>query len=253
MKTNIIHKILYFLLIAVIVVILLFGINQCSEREKAESVVRDYKVKMLEMDSLRKVSDGHYQKLVNDLYTEKELIKVLKGENKELADLIAEQKKKLIAYSKIKLTAKQKKDSVKVASKTENGKEVLEFADYYPDKENPFVVYEGVLRDKVLYGGFTFKTFGLDMVITEKSKGLFEVDFKAPEWLELTSLEVHSLPLSPIRVDNFDWYLGTNLGLHFVTYRPVLDLEWGFRYKKSLFGIIGNTNRELKIGYKHLF
>lgn len=240
-------------LIFIIIVLMIFGISQCNSKRQAQNVVKDYKEFILKSDSLRLVKEGRYQKVVNDLNNQRDLNKKLKEENKELYKDIKDDNKLPISYTNIEAQPKNKVDTIIIRDTIKDGHYYKVFNDFYPNNEKPFITYKGEINNNSVLGEFKFNPFELDLVISEKEKGIFEADLNAPEWLTVNSLEVNSLPLKNIKKDNFDWMLGGAAGLNTQDNTPVFDIEGGFRYKESLFSIQGTSNKEIKLGFKKLF
>ena len=249
MKTNIIK----YGLIGIILVLSIFSINQCTSRKKAEKVVKDYKEVLLEKDSLRKNEQGIYQKLVNDNNTKKNLIRDIKKENKDLSDLLKKERKKPISSTTLTLQPDSKIDTITITKVERDGNFFKRFTDFYPDKNKPFIIYEGTINNDSLIGKWDLKEFKIVMVISEKSKGLYEMDSKVPSWLSITGIKINSLPLENIKPDNFDWLLGCSLNYDYGAMKPIIGLETGIRLKKTIFSISGYTNNTIGINYKQLF
>lgn len=247
------NKLKTYALYAVILALAIFSVIQFVRANSAEKTVKEYKTELIKSDSLRKTADGRYQKLVNDMNSQKELNSQIKEHNKELYELLKEERKKPISYTIIQAQPEAKIDTIPLNNEVKDGLAFQIFEDFYPQKENYFMRYFGQIKDSIVVGEWDVQKFDIGIVVSEKTKGLFEVDLDAPDWFNVTSLEVKSLPLENIRPDNFDWLLGGSAGYNFLDHYPVLEMEAGFRFKKSIFSVQGNTNRELKAGYKHLF
>lgn len=247
------NKILTYLFGFIIILLLIFGVSQYLRANEAEKVVKDYKTELIASDSLRKTVDGRYQKLVNDMNSEKDIKNYLKEQNETLFELLKAEKKKPISYTIIQAKPESKVDTITIKDTIRDGLSFKTFKDYYPSQINPFITYSGEIFDQEIIGKFDLDSLSIGIVVSEKTKGLFEVDLDAPEWLNVTSLEVKSLPLEHIRLDKFDWLLGGSAGYNFFENYPVLEFEAGFRYKKTIFSVQGNTNREVKAGLKKLF
>ncbi|MDC7251049.1 MAG: hypothetical protein PQJ49_14160 [Sphaerochaetaceae bacterium] len=240
-------------LILIIILLGIFSIIQSFRVKEAQDTVKEYKTAIIESDSLRKTQDGRYQKLVNDLNTKSEINKALKENNKELYELLKEERKKPISYTIIQAEPEAKIDTIPLNNEVKDGLTFTSFEDFYPQKENYFMKYSGTLTDSSVVGKWDVSKFDIGIVISEKRKGIYEADLDAPDWFNVKSLEVNSLPLENLSPDNFDWLLGGSAGYNFLDQYPVFEIETGFRIKKSIFSIQGNTNKELKAGYKHLF
>ena len=253
----------------VIFVLLFLLFKQCGDNKKSDIVLQEYKERVLTYDSLRKVSDNHYQKLVNDINTEKELSEQLKKENKALYEEIKKEKKQVIAYTSLKAQPEKKVETIRLVPVSDRLKvgerEYKEFDDYYPNKEDYFINYRGrldVSDNDITYidvksdsgelvGTWKFSSLKIGIVVSEKEKGLFHVDLDAPSWLAVKNVEVNTLPLSAIKPDNFDWVIGGAVGKNYGG-NMVFGVETGIRIKRSIFSIQGNTDKQVLVGFKRL-
>nr|DAV67695.1 MAG TPA: hypothetical protein [Caudoviricetes sp.] len=251
MKTQNRHNLFIFLFFVALFIVVLQYKFCTSEEQKMTAKELAYKRQLIEQDSLRKVDSVTYARLVNDMYKERELSKVLETENKQLYDKLKEQEQKVMSLTKVVGKLKSQKSVVPIV----NNEGQRYFEDYYPKKENYFVRYKAQIGENKVNGEFTFHPLHLDLVITEKQKGVYEAYLNAPSWLEISSLEVKSLPLtSPsLRPDNFDWLFGGLVGYSYLDKRPLLGVNGGFRYKKTLYFLQGSTNQTLYLGVSKLF
>jgi hypothetical protein len=251
MKTQNKHNIFIFLFFVALIAVVLQYKFCTSEEQKMTAKELAYKRQLIEQDSLRKVDSVTYARLVNDMYKERELSKVLETENKELYNKLKEQEQKVMSLTKVVGKLKSQKSVIPIV----NNEGQRYFEDYYPKKENYFVRYNAQIGENKVDGEFVFQPLHLDLVITEKQKGVYEAYLNAPSWLEISSLEVKSLPLtSPsLRPDNFDWVFGGLVGYSYLDKRPLLGVNGGFRYKKTLYFLQGSTNQTLYLGVSKLF
>ena len=251
MKTQHKHNLYIFSILAILIAVVLLQRrcnhepNQPTEKELA------YKREIIEKDSLRKEDSITYARLVNDMYKERELMEQLEMENQYLYDKLKAEERKVTSLTKVVGKLKSKK-SVIPLSKT-NG--YTYFEDYYPKKENYFVRYKAQIEENSVISEFDFQPLRLDLVVTEKQKGIYEVYLNAPSWLEITSVEVKSLPIqSPsLRPDNFDWMFGGAFGYSYLYRQPIVGLSGGFRYKRFVYYLQGNSNQTLYFGVNKFF
>lgn len=245
------NKFTKYIVVGILLFLMIFGISLVISNFRKDGLLEDYKKTLIENDSLRKIDNGHYQKLVNDMKSTNQILSIIKEDNKNLYKYLKEQGKKPISYTSIDFKPDDKINTIPINIKEKDG--LTYFNDYYPHKEDYFINYHGVINKDSLNSSWTFKPIKIGIVVSEKTKGLFEADLTAPDWITVNSIEVNSLPLSDIKKDNFDWLIGVSGGLNYLQRTPVFDLETGFRYKKSIFSIQGTTNNEVKFGYKKLF
>lgn len=204
----------------VLIVVLFLGYMQYRASEKEYN---NLKKVVIESDSLRRVSDGHYQKLVNDMMTQKELIRSIKDSNRELYDMIVEQGKRPITHTEVEIRWRTKVDSVEVSNEGY-------FDIYYPNKRENFISYAGRFRDSTMIGKWDFNPIKVDLVISQLESGMFEADLKGNEWIEVTSLKVNSLPFDRMIDQGLQWKAG--LG---TSYDPTgwnVDIYGGFNIGK---------------------
>lgn len=244
------NKIINIGVVILVILLLLFGINKYFNN-RDEKLLNEYKKTLIQNDSLRKISDGHYQKLVNDLYTQKQLLDKIKLDNIEMYKYLKTNDKKPISYTNIIFKPEDKEGKVPLNIREKDG--LVYFNDYYPNKEDYFINYNGIVGKDSIQSTWNFQDINIGIVVSEKTKGLFEADLTAPKWIKVSKVEVNSLPLENIKQDNFDWLLGFNGGMNYISKVPNFGLEAGFRYKRNIFSVQSSTNNDLQIGYKKLF
>ncbi len=215
------------IIILLLVIVIIFSLKSCQ----SDTDIRQLKELIIKQDSLRKVEDGHYQKIVNDLNNSKELFKQLKENNKELAETIKEQKKNPIVVTNTVIKIQPAPLPEPVPIKPDNTFELN-----YPNKDNKFISFLGIIENDSINGVWDFDEFKLDLVISEKQKGVFEIDAFTNDFIEIKSLTVNSLPLKGIKPDNFDFKVGLGLYTDINTGLGV-DIYGGIRIKK--FDVVG--------------
>lgn len=249
MKTQHKHNLLIFLFFVGLIGALF--LNKKSDNKSELETIKTYKKRLLEKDSLRKIDSLNYERLVNDLYNERELKEDLRRENQELYETIEKEKRKVVSYTKIVGKLKNKTSVIYL-----NPEEKL-FHDYYPDSKEWFIHYFGEFCKDSIIGRFEFQPLRLDLVITEREKGLFVANLNAPSWLTISSLDVKTLPISyedsKTKVHNFNWLFGGGLGYSYLYRSPYVGLNFGIRYNKFLYYVQGNSNQTLFLGINRLY
>lgn len=166
----------------------------------------------IEKDSLKKLYDGRYTKLVRDIETEKSLKEELKEKNKELYDELEEARDKIISLTSIVISLEDQLDVINLPEEVKEG-DTISF--YYPNNINPFVTHTIRFSDlKTVHSKWEFKPIKLDMVVTETETGTYRVDMDTEEFIEISSFEFISLPMSPITDDRklkFQWVYGAGV------------------------------------------
>lgn len=201
---------------------------------------------IIQKDVLREVSDGHYQKLVNDMSNTRDILKSIKESNKELYELIEEGNKKPILHTQMEIEWKTKTDTFYVEK---DGK----FDIFYPNVEERFISYKGILKDSTLKGDWTFNPIKLDLVISEMDNGIFEADLKGNKWVKVNSLKVNSLPLSPTVTSKFNWKVGGGAAID--PTGVYMDIYGGVRLDKlDILGRIQpSNNTQIGVGILYNF
>lgn len=235
------------ILFVIIATLLLVGFVMLNQHRKELKEREDaYKSVILERDSLRKVSDTQYQKLVDDRLKQKELDKII-------ADL------------KIKLDAKPKTIIetvfVPVDKETPIGdiivvNDSVSINDYYPKKEGYFIKYAAKIDTKTAsgIGKFSFQPFNVNLVLSQRKDGIYQLDTQVPEWMSVSGIQVRSLPLDAQKTDNFGLLLGVGYGKDFSQVREdYVRITTGIRWKKIYLEVGGNTNSTVDGGLKFEF
>lgn len=124
--------------------------------------------------------------------------------------------------------------------------------DYYPNKTNPFLRYTNRLSLTTLKGesDFLFSPINLSQVVTKKEDGLYQVDFKGPDFLEVKSLDIQTEPqLEPVK-DNWGTLIGIEYGKNLDSNKNVFGVNVYERYKKFYLGGSITTNKDFMGGLK---
>lgn len=240
-------------LIVVVVAILLTLLLQLLSVKKLSKANSELRKEVIENDSLRKIAEGVYQKVVNDLYSNKQLLKEVKKENSELYATIDSKNSQLVLYSQIVATLQEQVDTVIIVQTVEKQDTTYEFNAYYPQKSNYFINYTGNIVGKTVYGRWQFDALPIDIILTENKSGVYEATASAPEWIQIRKLQVNSIPLKPTAPDNFGFVVGGMVGYNFHRNSMEIGAEVGVRYKKSIYSIQGTSGEVVYFGYKKIF
>jgi hypothetical protein len=98
-----------------------------------------------------------------------------------------------------------------------------------------------------------FSDVKIDLAISQNKDGTYEANMKAPNFIQINSLDVQSTPIEPIKVDNFGILIGGGYGKDFGTGINYLEVGGGIRLKKFYIELEGNTNKQADIGIKFEF
>lgn len=239
---NFLTKILIALSIILTVIALVFWIQKNKAQNETFQAKQEIKRRTIAEDSLLKLSDGYYQKLVADTLTKKEL--------KRLAEDIIELKnRKPVSVTKTiiqPVEIRKETDSVSVT------KDSVFIEDFYPGKDNSFLKYTNRLSLTTQQGisNFDFQSITLTNVVTKKENGLYQVDFKGPEFLELKSLDIQTEPvIQPVK-DNWGTLIGLEYGKNLDSDENIFELNAYQRYKKFYIGGGVSSNKNIKGGFK---
>jgi len=196
-----------------------------------------YRKLVIANDTLVKINETQYRKLVADTLTQRELNKIVK----ELG-IALEAKPKIVYKTKIVIKEIEKPtDSVSIKGDS------ISIVDYYPQKTDYFVKYENVItvKDTTGISKFSFNPVDISIVISQREDGVFESDIKVPEFMTVGNVDIQSVPMSIPKVKNFGMLFGVGLGKSFKDQETYLKLSGGVRYKKFYIDVGGGTNGTL--------
>ena len=206
----------------------------------------DYKKTILQKDSLQKIREGEYTKLVNDLKSSNDLKKYIKEISDSTYQDIKRNKEKPLIITKVTTIPKtiQTIDTVYIDTLG-----VRTITSYYPNKDSMYIKHTSVIKDKESKNTWEFSPLKLNVIVTQQKDGMYRARFVGPSWIEVQEVTVNSLPLSPITERKFKFLLGASGGYDF-NYRNVsAGIYTGFRYKNKIVLVNGNTNKVVSLGY----
>lgn len=151
------------------------------------------KKEIIAKDTLQKLADGKYSKLVNTYNSASDLNKILRDSMKLVSDSISKRKERVLFVDQNNITFKNKTGkSVAVA----NSDSTYSFSSYYPDKTNFFIQHDGILNTKTksVADAWKFSNVNLNVVVTERKDGLWDSYIDGPDFLKVNSVKVNSLP-----------------------------------------------------------
>lgn len=206
----------------------------------------DYKKTILQKDSLQKIREGEYTKLVNDLKSSNDLKKYIKEISDSTYQDIKRNKEKPLIITKVTTIPKtiQTIDTVYIDTLG-----VRTITSYYPNKDSMYIKHTSVIKDKESKNTWEFSPLKLNVIVTQQKDGMYRARFVGPSWIEAQEVTVNSLSLSPITERKFKFLLGASGGYDF-NYRNVsAGIYTGFRYKNQIVLVNGNTNKVVSLGY----
>ena len=206
----------------------------------------DYKKTILQKDSLQKIREGEYTKLVNDLKSSNDLKKYIKEISDSTYQDIKRNKEKPLIITKVTTIPKtiQTIDTVYIDTLG-----VRTITSYYPNKDSMYIKHTSVIKDKESKNTWEFSPLKINVIVTQQKDGMYRARFVGPSWIEAQEVTVNSLPLSPITERKFKFLLGASGGYDF-NYRNIsAGIYTGFRYKNQIVLVNGNTNKVVSLGY----
>lgn len=205
---------------------------------KAQRELKNYKIKS---DSLTKVADNQYRKLVADTLNKRQLLKKIDSLKIEVDNPI------VVTEIKYKFKDKETEGEIKQTDST------MTLTDYYPNKHSPFVTYQSNIDkiEETFRGSFKFNTVKVDLVFSQNKDGIYQLDTKLPDFITLNSLDIQSTPLDKnfVNKKTFTTFAGLKYNHTFTNQDPSVEAIIGVRYRKiNLIGSL-NTNSYLGLGF----
>lgn len=229
--------------LAVIFILLLSLITRESINT---SKINSLKETILSKDSLYKVRDGQYTKLVNDTKSKSELTKEVKSELPQTYQDIKKAKENIISHTKVSVAPKSTTTIDTVYIDTLG---IQKFDSYYPNKDNYFVKHKSTIDKNVATNLWEFNSLKLDIVVTQQKDGMYRARLAGPEWIEANEVTVNSLPLTPLTERKLKFLLGGSGGYSMNDRNIVLGIYSGIRYKSNIILIHGGTNKVISGGF----
>lgn len=234
-------------LFSVIAILLIVGFIKLNQHRKELKEREDaYKDVVLKNDELKKISDTQYQKLIDDRLKQKELNDIISGLKIELKN----KPKTVIETVLVPVDKENPINDIVVVNDS------LTINDYYPQKKDYFINYTARINteSKTGIGKFSFQPFNVNIVVSQRKDGIYQLDTQVPEWMSINSIQVRSLPLTPPKVDNFGLLLGVGYGKDLSQIREdYVRITTGIRWKKVYLEVGGNTNSTVDGGLKFEF
>lgn len=196
----------------ILFILILIGIHKYNQLINSHLSAKelDRKRYLIAMDSLTKISKGRYVKLANDMHDKSSLLDELELTNQNLYQDIKKSKRKIISLTSTVLHLESKIEDLKLDKPIEFG-DTLDF--HYPSKDTSFVTHSLIIKDvTTLRSMWSFTPLKLDMVVTEKEPGIYQVDLGTEKFVTISSFELNSLPISPpIKRPIFGWTYGAGV------------------------------------------
>jgi HD superfamily phosphohydrolase len=221
-----------------IFVFLALYVSKCSHDNETEKLRTELKKETLRNDTLKKISEDIYEKLVADSLTKKELFKILKQLEIDVKN------PKIITRIEYK-----QKDVEKEVDEIKLKDSILQIIDFYPNKDQYTLKYSSDINliNKKGKGKFEFIAQSLDLVISETEKGLWKATLKTDnEFVEINSLDVQTLPdVTQPQKSNWAKFGGVKYNTN-LNDNKNLEILGGVRYKKL--SVLGSANSSSQLG-----
>ena len=215
-----------------------FYITKCNSDKETEGLRAELHKNEIKMDTLKKISEDQYEKLVADTVTKRDMAKIIK----ELE--IDVKNPKIITRIEYR-----QKDVEKPMDNVIVENDSVHIEDYYPSKEKQTLKYTGgiSLVTKQGKGKFQFQPQRLDLVISETDKGIWKATLKTDsEFVEVNSLDVHTLPVAEQKIKNWKYFGGFKYNTTSDKVTQSYEILGGFRYKKL--NVLGSMNTNSQLG-----
>lgn len=228
----------------VILVIVAFSLQrECSGRE-IKKLEKELKKEKIRNDTLVKVNETQYRKMVADTASARELKKLV-----DSLQIVVEGKPKEVVVVKYKIKEKE------VPGKTIIKDTIIESTGYYPQEENYFAKVDVSINTKNLFTkyNFKFRPIDLSMVISEGRDGIFRADIKVPEYMTVGNVDIVARPreTEKDKKNNFGFLIGAGVGKSFKYEEEVFGrFSTGIRYKKFYLDLGASTNQTIDLGFK---
>jgi hypothetical protein len=210
--------------------------NKFSD-SKIRKLEKEVKSIVLKNDSLVLLEKGLYSKLVADTATAKQLKRKVEELQLELENpkLVIKQSISFDTLGTVIDVVKEAGDSFK-------------FVDYYPTKENYFIMYSAKVntKEKKGKGKFTLSSLSFSLGIEEQVKGMYRLNVKVPDFAKVSKLDVISLPSEKrYKKDSFGFIFGAGFSKSFETDSQFLQMSTGIRINKTYLFINAGTNQTI--------
>jgi len=188
---------------------------------------------VLRNDTLQKVTETQYRKLVADTLTKRELRKLI-----DSLGVALDAKPTTIIKTELVI-----KEVIKEVDAVTVKGDSIHVIDYYPTKENYFVRYQSdvSLSSQEGVSKFTFRPIDIAIVMSQREDGVFQADIKAPSFIKINSLDIQSLPMELYKPDSFGWIIGAGVAKVLDEDQTFFRINAGIRFHK-LYVLLGGSS-----------
>lgn len=248
----------------ILILMLLLMLSNCRNSNITKQLYEE-KIKtnkaIVESDVLKKEKDGQYAKLVNNFNDQKEMINILKDQNKDLYKELKYNNEKILMInnSVISLVSKVDAGFGSINTKDTN---LIDLNLRYPNTDGWFIDWTGHINRKTTKydGKWTFGELPLDVILTETERGIWNSRIIGPDWLIVDKMEINALkpeqisqPYTP-KQRNIGFILGGGYVHSFDNTIPNgISVGSGIYFKNHSLILNGTTNRSLGFSYYYRF
>lgn len=228
----------------VLLLFVVFWVTKHSYDNKLEEILLEKRTATIKNDSLRKISDGYYKKLVADTLTKRELKKLVDSLNIEVKN------PRVVIVTEFIPRNEEEDSPAEESSYTDS---IYYSTDYYPQKENYFIKHSSEidLKLKKDKGRFSFgQPIKITMAVEQLADGTFETSLNAPDFIQLEKFDFQSLPMTEKKPDNFGWLAGAGYFNNITTQEQGIEITGGLRLNK--FYLLGSAQTNSTLGLKAL-
>jgi hypothetical protein len=248
----------------ILVLIFLLIVNHCEKVKLEKDLyeqVRTTNIEVVKNSKLIKEKDGQYAKFVNNFNEQKDLLKQLKEENKDLYKTIKKNDEKLLMINNTLITLDGKVEEG-FGKFNPNDSNLIDLKLKYPDDKAWFISWDGSVHKKTAHykGDWKFGNLPLQIVLTETEKGIWNSRLIGPEWLKVEKMEVNAIKpediVSPYvpQPRNYGFILGGGY-VKDLNNNPQngFSVGAGIYFKNSSFIINGMSNNIVGFNYYYRF
>lgn len=226
------HKDIILLIITIIAIV--FSIGMLFDNNTLVDKNELLEKELIKSDTLKKVAEGKYAKLVNTYSNKQELEDELKEKNNTILQLIKKNKERVLSKTDVHLTFKNKKDTSSIVKTSDS---TFNFKSYYPNKDSSFINYIGNvnIHDKIVNGEWVFSELKINLILTQRQDGLWNNYFDGPSFIKLNNMTINSLPakkyIIPVKDKLFNIYGGLGYRTNFDKSNIILKGGIGIKNK----------------------
>lgn len=225
----------------IILLLAVFFLTKGYYNDLVEDAKEETRVERIRASTLEKVAEGHYRKRVADTLTIRDLKKVVDSLGIEI-----KKKPKIVERIVFKFIEVEKPvDGFVVTDST------FELEDTYPDKVAPFIKYnfKYSFLTSQSQGKFTIGKIPIGIVISGE-RGVYQADIKAPDFIEVESIDFQGTPFEDYTPNHFGWLAGVGYYNNILEQTNSLGLSGGIRYRKLY--VIGSVQTNTTVAIKSL-